>query len=190
VSVRVSMQGMFTVACALLAFAATAQRAQAAPKPVAPPHAHHQALKPVPWPGASSTNSSSSTGFLSTSIPAVRRVARSAVIARAIYRPDASASATPQRPAPRSKAPPPAQDRGRPVGFQDAAGLSELRSAASSSSSTLPLAAGIALLLLVIGETTFLGLASSRLGVSGPRGPVTRRPPEEPLPIRRVQLRR
>jgi len=52
---------MFTVACALLAFAATAQRAQAAPKPVAPPHAHHQALKPVPWPGASSTNSSSST---------------------------------------------------------------------------------------------------------------------------------
>src|SRR4051794_3686470 len=184
------MWGMLAVACALLAFAATAQRAQASPKPVAPPHAHHQALKPVPWPGPSSSNASSSTRSVSTSPPAVRRVARSAVVTRAIYRPVASASPTPQRSAPRSKAPPPAQDRGRPVGFQDAAGLSELRSAASSSNSALPLAAGIALLLLVIGETTFLGLASSCLGVSGARGSVTRRPPEEPLSIRRVQLRR
>src|SRR2546421_8268942 len=182
------MRGIFTVACALLAFAATAQRAQAAPKPVAPPHAHHQALKPVPWPGASSTNPSSSTRSVSTSIPAVRRVARSAVIARAIYRPVASGSATPQRPAPRSKAPPPAQDRGRPVGFQDAAGLSELRSAASSSSSALPLAAGIALLLLVIGETTFLGLPSSRLGGPRRRGHGAPRPPGAPLSIRRGQL--
>ena len=80
-----------------------------------------------------------------------------------------------------------AQDHpGRPAGWQDAAGLSELRSAASSSRSALLLAAGFALLLLVIAETTFLGFASSRLGVA----PVRRRPPEESVPIRRVQLRR
>ena len=185
---RVSMRGMVAAACALLAFAATAERAHAAPKPVDPPHARHQALKPVPWPGASSTSPSSSTGSVSTSIPAVRRAVRSTAVVRAVQGP--VAPATPQRPQPRSKVQPPAQDRGRPVGFQDAAGLSELRSAAGSSSSALPLAAGIALLLLVIGETTFLGLASSRLGVAGARGPATRRPPEEPLPIRRVELRR
>jgi hypothetical protein len=168
---------MFAAACALLALAAAPQAVGAGLKPQAPPQTHRNAPQPVAWPGASSTKSSPSTSSLS---PALRRTVRSAVIVR-------SASATPQRRAPRSKAQPPAQDRGRPIGFRDAAGLNELRSVASSGGSALLLAAGLALLLLVIGETTFLGLASSRLGAPEP---VKRRPPEEPYPIRRVQLRR
>jgi len=186
---------MFAAACTLLAFAASAQRAHAAPKPVAPPPAHHNTLHPVPYPGASTTTSSSSTSSSSTHVTAARLTVVSTAVDGALHQPVASTER--QRPASRSKPPapqtktqPPAQNRGRPVGFQDAAGLNELRSAASSSSSALLLAAGIALLLLVIGETTFLGLASSRLGVAGSRVPVRRRPPEEPFPIRRIQLRR
>jgi len=188
VSAKASMRRMFVAACALLAFAGAPQGADAGLKPQAPPQAHRTAPQPVPYPGPSSTKSSSSTSSLPSSIPAVRRTARATVVVHAIHGP--VAAATPQRSASHSKAQPPAQDRGRPIGFQDAAGLNKLRSAASSSSSALLLAAGIALLLLVIGETTFLGLASSRLGVAGARGPVRRRPPEEPFPIRRIQLRR
>jgi hypothetical protein len=57
-------------------------------------------------------------------------------------------------------------------------------SAATRSSGTnfLLLFVGLALVLLVIGETTFL-----RLAAHAPKG---RRPAEERLPIRRVQLRR
>jgi hypothetical protein len=180
------MRLMFVAAFALPVFAATAY---AAPKPVAPPHSHHNAVRPVPWPGASSaTKSVLRTSTVSTSVsapapPAVRRAA--SVAFRAARGP--VAAGTPQRPARRGRARPAAQDHpGRPAGWQDAAGLSELRSAASSSRSALLLAAGFALLLLVIAETTFLGFASSRLGVV----PVRRRPPEESVPIRRVQLRR
>jgi hypothetical protein len=181
------MRLMFVAAFALPVFAATAY---AAPKPVAPPHSHHNAVRPVPWPGASSaTKSVLSTSTVSTSVsapapPAVRRAARATLVFRAAHGP--VASGTPQRPARRGRARPAAQHPGRPAGWQDAAGLSELRSAASSSRSALLLAAGFALLLLVIAETTFLGFASSRLGVV----PVRRRPPEESVPIRRVQLRR
>ena len=185
-----SIRLMFVAACALPVFAATAY---AAPKPVAPPHPHHNAVRPVPWPGASSaTKSVLSTSTASTSVsapaPAVRRAARVTLVFRTANGP--VAPGTPQRPARRGQARPAAQNAGRPAGWQDAAGLSELRSAASSSRSALLLAAGFALLLLVIAETTFLGFASSRFGVAPVRRPVTRRPPEESIPIRRVQLRR
>jgi hypothetical protein len=188
VSAKTSMRRMFVAACALLAFAAAPQGADAGLKPQAPPQVHRTAPHPVPYPGAPPTKSSSSTSSLTTSTPALRRTARATVVVRAIH--GAVAAATKQRSASHSKAQPPAANPGRPIGFQDAAGLHELRSAASSSSSALLLAAGIVLLLLVIGETTFLGLASSRLGVAGAPGPVRRRPPEEPFPIRRIQLRR
>ena len=189
---KASMRLMFLTACAVPAFAATAY---AAPKPVAPPHSHHNAVRPVPWPGASSaTKSVQSTSTVSTfrsppAPPAVRRAARVTIVFRTANGP--VAPRTPQRPAGRGQARPAAQgDPGRPAGWQDAAGLSELRSAASSSRSALLLAAGFALLLLVIAETTFLGFASSRLGVAPVKRPVKRHPPEEPFPIRRVQLRR
>ena len=57
-------------------------------------------------------------------------------------------------------------------------------SAATPSSGTnfLLLLVGLALVLLTIGETTFLRMAA--------RAPKGRRPTEERLPIRRVQLRR
>lgn len=197
---RLVFRGMFVAACALLAFVGPALGAGLQPQ--APPHSHPQphprghAPQPVPWPGATATKSSApstssvSTSSVSTSIPTLRRTARVAVVVRAIHEPVAAPKHQRQQPARHSKAQPPAQGHGRPVGWRDAAAFNELRSVASSSSSALLLIAGIALLLLVIGETTFLGMASSRLGVAGPQGPVTPRAPEEPLAIRRVQLRR
>lgn len=52
----------------------------------------------------------------------------------------------------------------------------------SSSETLLLLLVGLALVVLVVGETTFLRLAA--------REPAPERAAEEPLPIRRVQLRR
>ena len=184
------MRLMLAAACALAVFAANAY---AAPKPVAPPHSHHNVVRPVPWPGASTaTKSVQTTSTVSTvgsapAPPTVRRAARVTVVFRTAHGPVAASK--PQRPARRGQARPiPAAQGhpGRPAGWQDAAGLSQLRSAASSSRSALLLVAGFALLLLVIAETTFLGFANSRLGVA----PVRRPPPEEPVPVRRVQLRR
>jgi len=57
-----------------------------------------------------------------------------------------------------------------------------LTKAPSSSESLLLLLVGLALVVLVVGETTFLRLAA--------RGPAPQRPAEEPLPIRQVQLKR
>jgi hypothetical protein len=64
-----------------------------------------------------------------------------------------------------------------------------LTKAPSSSESLLLLLVGLALVVLVVGETTFL-----RLAARGPQpqraGPQPQRAAEEPLPIRQVQLRR
>jgi hypothetical protein len=68
--------------------------------------------------------------------------------------------------------------------------LNALRSVEGSGGSSLLLAAGIALLLLVMAEASFLGLAGSRLGRAEARTPAPRKPADEPLAIRRVQLRR
>ena len=57
-----------------------------------------------------------------------------------------------------------------------------LTKAPSSSESLLLLLVGLALVVLVVGETTFLRLAA--------RGPAPQRAAEEPLPIRQVQLKR
>jgi hypothetical protein len=57
-----------------------------------------------------------------------------------------------------------------------------LTKAPSSSESLLLLLVGLALVVLVVGETTFLRLAQ--------RGPAPQRAAEEPLPIRQVQLKR
>jgi cobalamin biosynthesis Mg chelatase CobN len=57
-----------------------------------------------------------------------------------------------------------------------------LTKAPSSSESLLLLLVGLALVVLVVGETTFLRLAA--------RGPAPQRAADEPLPIRQVQLRR
>jgi hypothetical protein len=75
-------------------------------------------------------------------------------------------------------------------GLRDIATLDELSPTAGSGGSALLLAAGFLLVLFVIGETAFLGLAGSRLQVARARPPARRRSPEEPYPIRRIQLRR
>src|SRR5437773_10547782 len=97
--------GMFAATCALLAFAAVAQRADAAPKPVAPPQVHRKALHPVPYPGASATKSSLSTSSSSTNVSTVRLTVVSTPVVGA--GPGPVAATTPQRPAPRSKRPVP-----------------------------------------------------------------------------------
>jgi hypothetical protein len=190
------LRGAFVLACALLAIAVAAQRAHAGLKPEAPPHSHgSNSLRPVPGPGASSGKSSSakssstsapSSGSPASSYaPAVRRAAvTTAFVSGAYVHP-----AVPAAPPARHKPHPPAQGGGRLVGLRDAAGLDELRAVASSGGSALLLAAGFALVLLVIAEASFLGLAGSRFGVSGPRRASGRRSQEEPYPISRIQLR-
>jgi hypothetical protein len=50
---------------------------------------------------------------------------------------------------------------------------------------------GLGLVVLVVGETTFLGLAESQVDPSGRRSPKNApEPEEEPLPIHHVQLKR
>jgi hypothetical protein len=56
--------------------------------------------------------------------------------------------------------------------------------------SWLLLAVGLGLVLLVVGETTFLGFAENRVAASKPPTRSRRREPEEPLPIHHVQLKR
>jgi hypothetical protein len=70
------------------------------------------------------------------------------------------------------------------------AALRDLPSVAGSPSSGLLLAAGFALVLLVIAETSFLGLARFRFGAGRVHAPSKPRPAGEPVAIRRVQLRR
>ena len=189
---------IFVLACALTVMAFVAQRASAGLKPEAPPHSHGGShtvspLHPVPGPGASEKTASASTHVsapVSVSTPTVHRT----VVAAAIVRATSGSPAvqprqhTAARPKARHRAP--AKDSGWPVGLRDAAGLNELRSVATSSGSFWLFAAGFALLLLVIAEASFLGLAGSRLGFAGGRVPAKPRSADEPYAIRPVQLRR
>ena len=61
----------------------------------------------------------------------------------------------------------------------------------SSSVSWLLLAIGLGLVILVVGQTTLLGLAEPRLEASEPKPrPRAKERDEDELPIRRVELRR
>jgi hypothetical protein len=61
----------------------------------------------------------------------------------------------------------------------------------STDVSWLLLAIGLGLVVLVVGETTFLGVAESQVDFSEPRSPKKApEPEEEPLPIHHVQLKR
>jgi hypothetical protein len=63
--------------------------------------------------------------------------------------------------------------------------------ASASPASSIPLlAAGLALLVLVIGEATFLGLAANVFGIPARRRPERRRYAEASFPIRQVFPRR
>lgn len=204
---------MCVLLCVLFAVAFGAQRAQAEPKPEAPPHSRSGATapQPAPTPSASTTSStgsasagsttatqsSTSTGTHVNSSTSTQVNAPVSTGTNVVQRHAARAASDPrlartQRPtAPRQGArhQPPSLNSGWPLWLREA-GLNELRSVGGSDRSSLLFAAGIALMLLVLAEASFLRLAGSRLGRAGTRGAAQRRPPDEPLPIRRVQLRR
>jgi hypothetical protein len=197
-------RGALVVLCAASAMTLGAQGAQAEPKPEVPPPSHGSgSLQPSPTPSATTTpttggkaTTSASTG-VSTSIPAASRVVGTTATA---HQGVAVSTASPrQSHAPRSKLahaatpkpqrPPPRLDR--LFDLRVLAGLRDLPAVGSSDGSGWLLAAGFALVLLVIAETSFLGLASSRFGARGSvRTPSQSWPADEPLPIRRVRLRR
>jgi cytoskeletal protein RodZ len=186
--------------CALGAMSLAVQSANADPTPEAPPPSHAvSSPQPSSPPGAASskttstaTSAATSGSHVSTSTPSVPRV----VVTTPFAHTRASAPSTPSarargHTAPvRAYAPPPKRDLAPLFELRDLAGLDVLPSAANSGSSGLLLVAGFALVLLVIAETSFLGLAGSRFGPGGARAPSKRRPAEEPVTIRRVQLRR
>jgi hypothetical protein len=201
-------RGAVVVVCALGAMVLGAQSAQAEPKPETPPPSHSvNSPKPSPTPGAASTKSSGATASTSTA-PASSSGASSSISSTVVgttatvhnsssasslstaprqsYTPPRSAHTAPPKPKP-DRVPP---KLGRLFELHVLTDLRELPSVASSDSSRWLLAAGFALVLLVVAETSFLGLAGSRFGVGGAPSAAKRRTAEEPLAIRRVQLRR
>jgi hypothetical protein len=192
---------LFVLGCALFLMAFGAEPAMADPQPEAPPQPHSGSahVQPAPAPSASGTNSSTSTRVssptsttppLSTSVRTVPQSPVTAAHVRASSRPlhtGPRRHATPRQ-APRHQ--PPSLISGWPTWLRGTTGLNELRSVGRADGSSLPVAAGIALVLLVIAEASFLGLAGSRLGRPDARLPARKRPADEPLAIRRVQLRR
>jgi Predicted solute binding protein len=190
-------RGAVVVVCALGAMVLGAQSAQAEPKPETPPSHSVKSPKPSPTPGAASTKSSGATA--STSATTASTVvgttatvhnsspASSASTAlRQSYTPPRRAHTAPPKPKPDRASP----KLGQLFELRVLAGLRDLPSVESPTSSGWLLAAGFALVLLVVAETSFLGLAGSRFGVGGDPSAGKRRPAEEPLAIRRVQLRR
>jgi hypothetical protein len=169
-----------------------AQSAQAEPKPETPPSHSVNSPKPSPTPGAASTKSSGATASASTVVGTTATVHNSSPASfastalRQSYTPPRRAHTAPPKPKP-DRAPP---KLGQLFELRVLAGLRDLPSAESPTSSGWLLAAGFALVLLVVAETSFLGLAGSRFGVGGDRSAGKRRPAEEPVAIRRVQLRR
>jgi len=194
---------LFVFCCALVLMAFAAGRAQADPTPEAPPQPHNGSaqVQPVPAPSTSGTSASTSTQVnsststplgsststhvsppVSTSIRSVSHRPVTAAHVRASSRqPHARAQrrTTPQA----ARHQPPSLNSVWPAWLRDAAALNEVPPVGGSSSTRMLVAAGIALVLLVLAEASFLGLAGSRLGGADAR-------PDEPLAIRRVELRR
>ena len=167
-------------------------RAEQGLRPERPPGSAGAQLRPDPGPGArvpeapvvsAPPASSPSSGHTVVSVPAASSVP---------YTPkQASVRATkrPTRPATR-----PSPPRGRPswAWWPWRGAVSALASAGGRSSSgvSIPLAAGLALLLLVIGEAAFLGLAANVFGIPARRRPEPSRYAEASFPIRQVFPRR
>ena len=199
-------RGAVVVVCALGALVLGAQSAQAEPKPETPPSHSVNSPKPSPTPGAASTKSSGATVSTSTTTASssgasnstsssstvvgttatVHNSSSASTALRQSYTPPRSAHTAPAKPK-LDRAPP---KLGQLFELRVLAGLRDLPSVESPTSSGWLLAAGFALVLLVVAETSFLGLAGSRFGVGDDPSAGKRRPAEEPLAIRRVQLRR
>jgi hypothetical protein len=194
---------LFVLCCALVLTAFAAGRAQADPKPEAPPQPPNGSaqLQPVPAPSTSGTSASTSTQVYSSTSTglgsststhlsppvstSIRSVPRRTVTAAHVRASSPQPHARPQRrTTPQAtRHQPPSLNSGWPPWLQDAAALNELPPVGGSSSTRMLVAAGIALVLLVLAEASFLGLAGSRLGRADVRA-------DEPVAIRRIQLRR
>jgi cytoskeletal protein RodZ len=184
---RLMVARLFVFCCALVLMAFAAGRAQADPTPEAPPQPHNGSaqLQPVPAPSTSGTSTSTSTQVNSST------TTRLGTSTSTHVSPPASTSirSVSRRPVQRRTKPQaarhqlPSLNSGWPAWLRNAAALNELPPVGGSSSTRMLVAAGIALVLLVLAEASFLGLAGSRLGRADVR-------PDEPLAIRRVELRR
>jgi hypothetical protein len=196
------VRGALLVVCAFAFMALVAQPSQAEPKPETPPSSHGgKSPQPSPTPSAASTQSkstatsvpaSSSHVSTSTSTPSVSRVGVTTPITHnPVSSPSSSTAPTRGHTAPpKGHTAPLKHGLARLFELRVLAGLQELPSGAASRDSGLLLAAGFALVLLVIAETSFLGLARFRFGAGGVRTPSKRRPVRESVAIRRVQIRR
>jgi hypothetical protein len=188
-------RGIVALACVVIAAAAAGPAAADGPKPERSP-ARTPPIRPEAAPSApaaqttqrtfSSYQGSSTPSYTPPSTP---QTSRPAVTYRPTppARPHTRATQTAaHRPA---KKDPPVSGPTKPVESIASTGgqvlvtsAHGLTKAPSSSESLLLLLVGLALVVLVVGETTFLRLAA--------RGPAPQRAAEEPLPIRQVQLRR
>ena len=188
-------RGIVALACVVIAAAAAGPAAADGPKPERSP-ARAAPIRPEAAPSAPAAQTTQRTfsSYQSSSTPSYTRPSTSQTLRPAVtYRPT-----PPARPHTRgtqtgahrtAKKDPPASLPTKPVKSIASTGgqilvtsAHGLTKAPSSSESLLLLLVGLALVVLVVGETTFLRLAA--------RGPAPQRTAEEPLPIRQVQLRR
>ena len=188
-------RGIVALACVVIAAAAAGPAAADGPKPERSP-ARTPPIRPEAAPSAPAAQTTQRTfssyqGSSTSSYtpPSTSQTLRPAVTYRPTppARPHTRATQTAaHRPA---KKDPPVSGPTKPVESIASTGgqilvtsAHGLTKAPSSSESLLLLLVGLALVVLVVGETTFLRLAA--------RGPAPQRAAEEPLPIRQVQLRR
>jgi cobalamin biosynthesis Mg chelatase CobN len=193
--------GIVALACVVVAAAAAGRAAaEGPPRPERAPSSSAQ-IRPEAAPGSAatqetqksfSTHQSSSSSYQSSSTS--NYTTPSTQTSKPAVSLTTTAARPPTRPAKppvhgTAKKDPPFRIPPKPVESITAAGGEILATSAhgltkspSSSESLLLLLVGLALVVLVVGETTFLRLAA--------RGSAPRRAAEEPLPIRRVQLRR
>lgn len=191
-------RGIAVLACAVIAGAVTGRAAAqgTSPRPEPSPPPAHAPIQPEAAPSApapqSAPKSASTGGVTSTPYsgssatysPLQTTVVVTKFRIRTIVKRDAATAKKADPPPPPKVSSKPLRElmvwnQGREVLETSARGLA---AAPSSRESLLLLLVGLALVVLVLGETTFLRRAA--------RNSVPQRVAEEPLPIRRVQLRR
>jgi hypothetical protein len=181
-------QGIGLLACGVVFGVVTGQAAaQGPPTPQRPPSPARAPIRPDPAPAAQAPAVTSTTVSAPvSSTPASKPSLATAYSVSNVTREPARAQATKRRTQTTTT---PSRQDGTARALRSLASWAPGRklfdtSAATPSSGTsfLLLFVGLALVLLTIGETTFLRRAA--------RAPKGRRPAEERLPIRRVQLRR
>ena len=189
-------RGIIALACAVVAATAVGRAAAAGPKPEPSPSHGVAPIHPETAPGASAAQPTerSFSSYQRSSTPDYTASSSSQTRTPAVtYRqtPPARPHHATKTPAHRAtkKKDPPVRLPTKPVESIAATGGQILATTAhglaktpSSGESLLLLLVGLALVVLVVGETTFLRLAA--------RGPAPKRAAEEPLPIRQVQLKR